>query len=219
MNESVVGDDASDQKLSSPKWAGAQSIGLVHQLNERCIDLLCELSVDPSSEVLQHFVVPNQDLWSRLDAVARKRLAIFPFSIVDVRFQDVDWWQSAVETLSSEYSKRGALDRTPTNRCNGLALEALMFAWQVARENRHVAQVIFAMSPPVVEHISNMTMHQIRLISPAGSNVMRVRWHADQMFWRELLLSARATDTATMAVLRREAQLMFCGELLKTTDS
>jgi hypothetical protein len=95
-----------------------------------------------------------------------------------------------------------------------LALETLMFAWQVSREDRHIAQIVFGMVPLVADRIATVTMKQVRTIAPESSKSLTMRWGDDSQFWRELLISAKDADESALARLRHDAKLRFCGELI-----
>lgn len=103
----------------------------------------------------------------------------------------------------------------PSTRYDYLALETLMFAWQVAREDGHVAQIVFAMTPAVAVCIAALTMQQVRTIAIEGSRFLRIRWDDEPQFWRDLLICAREGDEAALTALRRDAKLLFCGELIQ----
>lgn len=219
MHEFATGDNPEDQQVAGQKWKGAPAIRLAHQLNERCIDLFCELAIESAPENPWSAVVSNRDLWCRLDAVSRKRLAAFPFVIVDVRFKDDVWWQAMIEHEPAAVGSSAAPGSTPWTRYEWLALEALLCAWQIAREASGVAQLIFAMQPSVAARVAALTMQQVRAIAVAGTQALRIRWDDDPKFWRELLLALRDEDASALATLRREAKLLFGGELLNVSGT
>ncbi|MCC7253221.1 hypothetical protein [Hyphomicrobium sp.] len=194
------------------KWKGADAIGLAQQLNEQFIELFCELCFDAQCGNPFPLVATHRDLWGRLDPISRKRLALFPFVIVDLRFGDAAWWRMAARNgAQARISADGA---TPVTRWEWLALETLMFAWQVAREDRGVALMIFGMPPLVAECIATLTMQQVRTFAVECAKRLRIRWDDDPKFWRELLIAAREPEETTLQSLRREAELHFCGELI-----
>jgi hypothetical protein len=215
MDEFGLEHKTGDPQSSPPKWKGAPSIRLAQQLNEQCIDLFCELAIDSSPDVPWSLVASNRDLWIRLDATARKRLAVFPFVIVDVRFKDEAWWRSAGQERPVALRAHAGSSAMPSTRYDYLVLETLMFAWQVAREDRHVAQLVFAMTPAVADCIAALTMQHVRTIAVEGSRYLRIRWDDEPQFWRELLICAREGDEAALTALRRDAKLLFCGELIQ----
>ena len=89
-----------------------------------------------------------------------------------------------------------------------------MFGWQVAREDRSVASMIFAMPPSVADCIATLTMQQVRTLAVESAKSLRLRWDNHPRLWRDLLLAAREPDDAALEALRREAKLHFCGELI-----
>jgi len=92
MDEFKTDDEAS---AASPRWTGAPSIPLAHQLNGQCVELVCELANDLSAQELPPFILENRDLWRLLEPEARKRVAAFPFVIVELHFKDAEPWQQA----------------------------------------------------------------------------------------------------------------------------
>jgi hypothetical protein len=205
MNEFKAELEAGDNSPSPTQWKGAPAIQLAHQLNEQCVDLLCSLATGPPSKLQRPFLVSNRDLWGRLDAEARRRLATFPFVIVDFNFGVESWWQeqSHVKPVYREITVvSNAMPSTPWE-C--LALEALMFAWQVAREDRRVAHMVFGMAPAVTSVIAALSMQQVRTIAVQSAQVMRVRWDDKPKFWRELLAAARETEDDDFLALKNHA--------------
>ena len=94
MSES---EDTSHEAMSAtaPRWKRRQSLDLVHQLNEHCLELLAGVAAaDAGSELA--LVSANRDLWAQLRPEARKRAALLPFVIVDLYFADEAWWQRAI---------------------------------------------------------------------------------------------------------------------------
>jgi hypothetical protein len=92
MDEFKIDDEASQ---GTPRWTGARSIPLAHQLNEQCVQLVCELANNLSAQELPPFILENRDLWRLLEPGDHKRVAAFPFVIIDLRFKDTEPWQQA----------------------------------------------------------------------------------------------------------------------------
>jgi hypothetical protein len=192
---------------ASPRWSGAPSIELAHQLNVQCVELICELTVSPHP-TLPAFVLQNRDLWRLLEPEARQRVAAFPFVIVDLRFKDDDWWRQVsgrLSTNSAEFPPFG-----------DLVLETLLFARQSAREHVNVAKAMFAMTSAVASLIASLTLSQVRAVALGNTSELRVRWDNDPEFWRDLLIACRAGESEDLGTIRRQAKLLFCGELIPT---
>lgn len=198
--------ELAEVSVAPPRWTGAPSIGLAHQLNEQCVELLCDLAANLSHQALPPFILRNRDLWRLLDVEARRRVAAFPFVIVDLRFQDADWWREVIG------SQPMTSDATPFN---DLAVETLLFARQSAREDLVVAKTMFAMTSPVASLVASLTLQQVRTIAAGHARELRVRWERDAEFWRDLLIACRGGDEGAMAAARRQGKLLFCGEVVQ----
>jgi hypothetical protein len=196
-----------EDSATLPRWTGAPYIPLGHQLNEQCIDLVCELANDPAQQQLPQFVLQNRDLWRLLEPEARKRVAAFPFVIVKLRFNDTESWQQA----SDGHPMTPADATLPPKLFEDLALEILLFARQAAREDASVAKVMFAMTPAVVRLIASLTVSQVRAIAVANAGQLRVSWDNDPEFWGELLVACRSPDEKALAAIRRQGKLLFLG--------
>ena len=214
MDEFKADDETS---AASPRWTGAPSIPLAHQLNGQCVELVCELANDLSAQELPPFILQNRDLWRLLEPEARKRVAAFPFVIVDLRFKDSEPWQLASDghlMTPADIANTAPYSGFPPKLFEDFALETLLFARQVAREDVNVAKAMFAMTSPVVRLIASFTVFQIRAIALGNASQLRVRWGNHPEFWRDLLIACRSGDEHDLAALRRHAKLLFCGELI-----
>ena len=190
----------------SPRWTGAPSIDLAHQLNAQCVELICQLAVS-NHRAMPAFVLETRDLWRLLEPEARIRVAAFPFVIVDLHFNDDDWWRHVSVKPSTT-----PLEFSPYE---DLTLETLLFARQSARENMNVARAMFAMSSAVPARVASLTLPQVRAIALGHAAELRVRWDNDPELWRDLLVASRAGDSESLQAVRRQAKLLFCGVLIK----
>jgi hypothetical protein len=215
MDEFKTDDKAS---AASPRWIGARSIPLAHQLNEQCVELICELANDLSTEDLPPFILENRDLWRLLEPEARQRVAVFPFVIVDLRFKDAEPWQLAWEGHPMAPADSMLYRGVRPKLFEDLALETLLFARQAAREDVNVAKPMFAMTLSVARLIASLTVSQVRAIALRNASQLRVRWHNDPEFWRDLLTACRAGDARALAAIRQQAKLLFSGEFVSALD-
>ncbi len=214
--QSEEADELPQTSATSPRWTGAASIALAHQLNEQCVELLCELATTSFSQELPQFVLQNRDQWRLLEFDARKRVAAFPFVLVDLRFKDGDSWQRAADGHLMSATDFPLFSGVPPKLFEDLILETLLFARQIAREDVNVAKAMFAMTSPVASLIVSLTLPQIRAVAARNTQLLRVRWDSDPEFWVDLLIASRGSDERVIAALRRQGKLLFCGELIES---
>jgi hypothetical protein len=197
--------ESQESPPTPPRWTGAPSIALAHQLNAQCLDILCELATGSADPHLPPFILQNRDLWRRLDTEARTQLAAFPFVIVDLHFNDAQWWREMMDRPSNV---------TDSMLFSDLLLETLLFARQSAREDVSVAKTMFAMTSQVADLMASLTLAQVRAIAAGNSRELRVRWDQDPQFWRGMLLAVLTGDEQALGELRLQAKLLFCGGLV-----
>jgi hypothetical protein len=197
---------------TAPRWKRSQSLDLVHQLNEHCLELLAGVAAaDAGSEL--PLVSANRDLLAQLRPDARKRAALLPFVIVDLHFADEAWWQRAIGAPASTLHDPDSTNWLPSELSERLVQETLMFAWQMARSDRTAARVSFGMSPAVAVIIGELMPGQVRDIASRKGASLRMRWQDDSRFWRELLLAVGAQDNEAIAELHLHAKLQLLGPL------
>jgi hypothetical protein len=201
---------------TSPRWTGAPYIALAHGLNQQCVELVCDLASSSSIEELPRFILQNRDLWRLLEPDARKRVAAFPFVIVDLRFQDAESWRRALQGHLISPIDSTHYNGIPSKLFEDLLLETLLFARQAAREDANVATAVLGMAPSVVSQIVSLTLPQIRAVAVGNTRLLRVRWDGDPEYWGALLVACRGRDERAMAALRRQGKLLFCGELIES---
>jgi hypothetical protein len=202
-------DELPQGSQASPRWSGAPSIPLATQLNEQCIDLVCQLATALSIQELPPFVAQNRDLWRLLEPDARRRVAAFPFVIVDLHFNHLEAWQQAGEGLLMSSAASMLYTGVPPRHFEDLALDTLLFARQSAREDVKVAKAMFAMITDVATLIASLSLSQIRAIASANASELKVRWDSDPELWRDLLVACREGDELPLAAVRRQAKLLF----------
>ncbi|MGH8251919.1 MAG: hypothetical protein ACREVI_14710 [Steroidobacteraceae bacterium] len=199
--------------VTAPRWKRSQSLDLVHQLNEHCLELLAGVdAADAGSD--SALVSANCDLWAKLSPEARRRAALLPFVILDLHFAEETWWRRVIDAPAPAMHEPDSTNWLPPELSEHLVQETLMFAWQMARSDRTAAQVSFAMRAPVAAMIGELTPSQVRDIASRTSGDIRVRWERDGHFWRELLLAAEAGDDEAVAELHLHAKLLLLGPLI-----
>ncbi len=208
-------EDTSHEAISAtaPCWKRSQSLDLVHQLNEHCLELLAGVAAAEAGSD-SPLVSANRDLWAQLGPEARKRAALLPFVILDLHFADETWWRQAIDAPASTLHEPDSTNWLPSDLCERLVQETLMFAWQMARSDRTAAQVSFGMRPTVAVIIGELMPGQVRAIASRASGDIHVRWEQDGRFWREILLAAETGNDEAIAELHLHAKLQLLGPLV-----
>jgi len=209
--------ELTEQTVAAPtpvRWKGATSFGPIHQLNERCIELLCDAATSDSPQVTLPIVTAHRELWIKLEAEARERMARLPFVIADAQFRNGTRWRRVTQSQPHEAEVDAISNGLPKEPSEHLMLETLMFAWQTARQDRTVALMAFAMSSSVAEIIAGLTPRQIRTIATRESHTVQIRWASNLPFWHDLLMAAQEDDEKQLAALHLHAKLMLCGGFL-----
>jgi hypothetical protein len=203
-----------DDGPTAPRWTGTPFVALAHQLNEQCVELVCELAAVSSEQEFPKFISQNRDLWRLIEVEARRLVAAFPFVIVDLRFKDAESWQRAATGHLMSPATSPLCNGVTPKLVEDLALETLLFARQAAREDVNVAKAMFAMASPVATLIGSLSLPQVRAIAAGNAPELRVRWDNDPEFWRDLVIACREGDEQSIARLRRQGKLLFCGEII-----
>ena len=200
---------ASADAPPTPRWKGRHSLEIVHRFNERCFQLLGQVGLDDSLRSAAA-IVENRELWSRLDGAACGRMARFPFLILDVHFQNAQWWRQAIEG--------SAAAELPIPHSRSLAEtlieETLLFAAQTVNWDASVARLTLGMSQTVIELLRGLPPQLMASIWRRHSAELRLRWQEQPQFWRGLLIAARDGDREALNERHLDAQLRFCTELM-----
>jgi len=195
------------------QWAGAHTLRLVHELNERCIETLARLSTDRSTRTIE-IVASSRALWSCLDAGARRRAAECPFLLVDVWFQNVHWWRSVKERrIPHVHSARHRC--FPPRAAGTLMRETLMLTWSTARSDRRIAGLLLGLAPAVAEIIAGLGLQDVERIAAKFARQVRPRWEDRPGFWRSLVLAARDGDENTRHEIHLHGLQLLGADLLR----
>lgn len=198
---------------AAPRWKGAQCLAPVQRLNERCIELLCDVAV--SADVELQIIKENAGLWTQLNLDARQRLARVPLVIVDAQFKNDEWWRRVAQPSGKDADAAAMWNGLPSGVSEELMHETLMFGWQIVGSNRIIALTSFAMSPSVAEMIAALTPKSIREIAVRQCSSIEIRWGNDVEFWHDLLHAAVTANEEALTALYLHAKLVVLGELVR----
>jgi len=216
-NVSTDGRPRAPQASSELTWKGAQALGRVHALNERCIELLAQLArADRRSDLA--IVNQHRNLWRGLSAITRKRAAGTPFLLMDLHSQDADWWHSVKDPRPSRRRKM-VLRAAFTGKIAGeLTRETLMLAWSTVAIDRGAASIMLGMSPAVSGIIAGLAPQDVERIAARHSAHLQPRWVDLPAFWGKLLAAARDGDEKALHEIHLHGAQLIGSELLPLID-
>lgn len=199
-------------RASEFTWKGLQALGRVHALNERCLELLSQGARGDRQTLA--FVHQSRGLWISLNVTARKRAAQTPFLLMDVHFQEIQWWRDAQNSRSPQRQPLIPETAFKGKLASELMRETLMLAWSTVMMDRRVACLLFGMAPAVSRMIADFGPQDVERIAARYRSHLRPRWHDFPAYWNSLLIAARDDDEAALEECRLHGVLMIGGELL-----
>jgi len=210
----------SSGSLPAWKWTGAEALGLVHELNEHCLEMLEKLTEKLPQEIRTDGALEavrlHRDLWRRLDKTARRRAAGCPFLLIDVNFQNETWWRSAQDDRSEAGSGAATTSFFPAKVARELMGETLMLAWLTARSDGRTATLLLGLAPAVADIIASLRPREIRRIIARHSSQLRPRWETSPQFWQRLLVAATGGTDASLIDVHLNGLQLLGAELIPT---
>lgn len=212
------GDPDAPQEPSEFTWKGAQALTRVHALNERCLELLTELARTERHQITLAIVHQHRNLWRSMNGATRKRAARTPFLLVDVHFQDAEWWRAA-KVLRPSRRRKVMLNAAFTGKIAGeLMRETLMLAWSTVAFDRGAASILLGMTPAVSSSIGKLSPQDVERIAARHSQHLQPRWEDFPAFWGRLLVAARDSDEDALHDIHLHGVQLIGGELLPLLD-
>jgi hypothetical protein len=191
------------RSISVPPWPGGPCLELVHEFNERYVELVAQAAREDGEHTAPEIVRAHRALWRTLDPTAQRRASRCPFLLADIQFRDAPWWQRAQRepswdggpfTSVSMFSRRLAVE---------LMRDALLVAWYIARLDTGVAATLLAMSKDVASIVAKLGLRQLRDIAEHQHHQLRPRWEHLSSFWGRLLSAAGRDDDQALLELHR----------------
>ncbi|MBB6095010.1 hypothetical protein HNQ60_003897 [Povalibacter uvarum] len=192
----------------------AQALTRVYALNERCLELFIELARPERHPATTAIVSQHRSLWRSLTVTARKRAARAPFLLLDVEFQDADWWRSARDLRSNHRRKMVLHAAFPGKIAGELMRETLMLAWSTVAFDRGAASILLGMTPSVSAVIAGLGPQDVERIATRHSPHLRPRWEDFPAFWGKLLAAAHDSDEEALHEIHLHGAQLIGGELL-----
>jgi hypothetical protein len=191
-------DGASEESALVGGWLRAGTLDSLIELNELCLALLAEQSAaraGPPGSLLQQLA----ELWSGVDAAARRRAAACPYLLLDAGFADPLRWRSPgpLPQVGDASGERYACYFTVPAAAE-VARLIFMYAWHLARTQAPAARLLLGMAAPSGALIARCTLRHMQILAESHPEWLRPRWPARVQVWRELLLAAAGDEAPAL---------------------
>lgn len=202
---------ATEPTPPQPK-ADAEPLAPIHEINERCINLLVEAARDDKHPA-PGLIVALRPLLLQLTPEKRMRVARRALLLVDMGFRDVDWWKEAQRDPLRSTRMPAALDAFPPRAAMTLARSTLILAWHSIRADRTAAGLMLGISRSVADVILTLSLTDLDRIAEKRFRNLRPRWEDRPALWRQLLLSVDASDFRKEREFNLRALQLVAGQL------
>lgn len=229
---------------ASASWLRTEVLDTLAELNEQCLELICEQAAISAPRSRPGLLVELETLWGALDVRARRRAARCPFLLVDVgleRARCPPWWEAprtasadtrapgarALDTAAPAPWRLGVRDRDwPTEpqafftvpRTVSVAQLVLAYAWHLARSERVAAQVFLGLSARCAEWVAGCTLRQVIQLAESEPQLLEPRWPDRHEAWRELLTAALGTESSALEHFRIRGLQLLAAEIRRRGD-
>jgi hypothetical protein len=186
----------------------------LHEVNERCIELLVNAARSEPTVALP-LVRYVRDSLRTSDPEIRKRAAARNLLLVDIAFHDGDWWRGVKLEPSRRRRPLLAYAGFPRRTSVPLARATLMLAWHAIQEDVRTATVLLGMHREVAQVIAGLQLAEIDSIAERRFRHVLPRWHDQPDYWGELLDAARSGAPAALRRCDIRGLQMIVGEQLR----
>jgi hypothetical protein len=195
---------------ASQSWLQGEALDALAELNEQCLELLCEQAVARSARPRPALLAQLEALWCGLDAGARRRAARCPVLLVDAGFSrdSQRLWLAEGGVREREWlSVAPAFFTVP--RTVPVTRLVLAYAWHLARSETAAARLFLGMSAQCAELVAARTLRQVIHLAESEQGLLRPRWAERVPVWRDLLIAARSGEATALERVRiRGLQLL-----------
>lgn len=184
-----------------PTLPGADSFphaGVV-EVNEQCLEFLVHQARTVAVPAFQ-LVVDLRDALREMTPDRRKRAAARPFLLLDLEFQNPEWWDAAHRYPEKKFRTSAWRGSLPRRSGLPLARATLLLAWQGCRAHLETACILFGMSRAAAEVIVGLQLTEIDRIADRRFRHLCPRWQDRPEVWRSLLA---ASESSSATPLRR----------------
>ncbi|SRR5258706_15084853 len=210
--------EISSGSLPAWKWTGADVPELLYPLNESYLVALQKgarayvKEVPPGNPF--DIVKLHKHLWLDLDELSLRRAARIPCLLVDVHWQNEEWWRWAKGHRAKSSKGAPTTAAFPPKAARELMVETLVLAWHTARSDRPTATLLLGIAPAVAARIADFGSRDVRRIAAEHCRELRPRFEGNLKFWQKLLLAARSGDAESLSQVYREGIQLLATEVL-----
>jgi hypothetical protein len=206
---------AAAAKGASPPWAAqswlqADALDALAELNEQCIELLCEQAAARAARPRPALLKGLEGLWCALDAGARRRAARCPFLLVEAGFTAAArrmWLYECAVRDRDRLPAPAAFFTVP--RTVPVTRVVLAYAWHLARSEPAAGRLFLGLSAQCADLIASRTLRQIMQLAESEPGLLKPRWADRVQVWRDLLLAAQGGEPRALERFRiRGLQLL-----------
>jgi hypothetical protein len=199
-------------------WRGEPALRRVHALNARCLEVMILLARGERELIALPIIDGQRGLWRGLNESARTLAARTPFLLMDVHFQDAEWWRWARDSRNNRQRKIVLRAAFAAKTADELMRETLMLAWSTVALDRGAATLLLGMTPAVISTIAELDPQDVERIAARHSRHLRPRWEDFPAFWCKLLTAAKDGDEAALHETHLHGIQLLGSELLPLLD-
>jgi hypothetical protein len=197
-------------------WLRAESLAGLAELNEQCLELLCEqAAAGVAGRPRPPLIAQLEPLWRGLDALARRRAAHCPFLLLDAGLASPTprLWPGEPAVRDRDGGPLGGPFFTVA-RTVPVARLLLAYAWHLVRSEAAAARLFLGVSPRCAGRLAACTLRQVMQLAENDPRLMRPRWAHRVHIWRELLAAAAGADALGMEQFRMHGLQLLAADAL-----
>lgn len=197
----------------SQSWLQGESLETLAEVNEQCLELMCEQVAAGTGRIRVSSVARLEPLWRGLDAAARHRAASCPFLLLEAGLTSVSPRVWPAERCVRDRDAPGqpapfftVARSVPVTRL------VLTYAWHLVRSEGVAARLFLGMSRDGAARLALCTLRQVIQLAENDPRLLNPRWPDRPGVWRDLLAAAAAGDAAGMEQFRMRGLQLLAAE-------
>jgi hypothetical protein len=132
----------------------------------------------------------HKELWLAMDEESCARITGNPVLLMDLRFQDAEWWLWVTNKAPKPIRARHADEHLKLAEATAMTREILVEACITSRSSPLAAKLGFGLKSQVLGVIADLQSSDIDRIATIHNDELQLRWADDAVFWRNLLRAA-----------------------------